>query len=60
MELVGFKTTHSHNKVIYHGVQLLTYNSACEGFFRNIKNVFFTRETGDNIKRPIFIEQKNI
>ena len=26
MELAGFKTTHPHNKVIYHGIRLLTDN----------------------------------
>lgn len=26
MELSGFKTTHPHNKVIYHGIRLLTDN----------------------------------
>ena len=24
MELAGFKTTHPHNKVIYHGIRLIT------------------------------------
>lgn len=26
IELVGFKTTHPHNMVIYHGIRLLTDN----------------------------------